>query len=138
MNFKQRMCILGMVFAIFLITLGNGLSFISNYREDVSLKTTIVSQMSQEYESFADQSVLLRNELESFNRSIGTYYDTMLTTNVETLEHISNATSMMDTLVPMAESLRAKCAENGDYRFFDCSKVCNFRAELRNVNLYLR
>ena len=41
MNFKQRMCILGMVFAIFLITLGNGLSFISNYREDVSLKTTI-------------------------------------------------------------------------------------------------
>ncbi|CDE08325.1 unknown [Bacillus sp. CAG:988] len=139
MNFKQRMCILGMVFAIFLITLGNGLSFISNYREDVSLKTTIVNQMSQEYESFADQSVLLRNELESFNRSIGTYYDTMLTTNVETLEHISNATSMMDTLVPMAESLRAKCAENGNIDSLTAQKCAIFEQNYETLtSTYVR
>ena len=127
MNFKQRMWILVMIIALFMITVGNGLSFLSSYRKDISIKTTIVNQMSQEYESFASQSVLLRNELESFNRSIGTYYDTMLTTNPETLEHISKATEMMDTMVPMAASLTAQCNENGDIDSLTAQKCAIFK-----------
>lgn len=133
MNFKQRMCILAMVVALFMITVGNGLSFLSNYRKDVSLKTTIINQMSQEYESFADQSVLLRNELEMFNRSIGTYYDTMLTTNQETLEHISKATTMMDTMVPMATSLSSQCAENSNIDSLTAQKCAIFEQNYRTL-----
>lgn len=127
MNFKQRMWILVMVVALFMITVGNGLSFLSSYRKDISIKTTIVNQMSQEYESFASQSVLLRNELELFNRSIGTYYDTMLTTNQETLEHVSKATEMMDTMVPMATSLTEKCNENGNIDSLTAQKCAIFK-----------
>ena len=115
MDFKRRMYILLMIFALTLILSGTALDAVSSYKADVHYKEYLVDKININYDSFKKESNLVVESIELFNENLSDYYDSMKNENETTVSTLEELDSSMDDFIVVSSELEETCNSSFDF-----------------------
>ncbi len=109
MDFKRRMYILLMIFALTLILSGTALDAVSSYKADVHYKEYLIDKITNNYDSFKKESNLVVESIENFNVNLSDYFDSMKSDNERTVSSLEELDGSMEDFIVISSELEETC-----------------------------
>ena len=115
MDFKRRMYILLMIFALTLILSGTMLNVVSSYKADIHYKDYLIDKVSNNYDSFKQDSNLVVESIESFNENLSDYFNSMIEKNEGTVSSLKELDTSMEDFMEISSELNETCNSYGGF-----------------------
>lgn len=133
MDFKRRMYILLMIFALTLILSGMTLNVVSSYKADVHYKEYLIDKISNNYDSFKKESSLVVDSIESFNDNLSDYFNSMAEKNEGTVSSLESLDNRMDDFIVVSSELEETCNSSVDFDSDSAQRCVVFKTNYKII-----